>query len=976
MRLTFLRPTAPWANTAKAYSAPQRSKKVSDYQLGTEFEWQNVYFNDLDHVCQELRRRHDEIAIYGIPTTAIDLIGPPQARKTENFEYPDKQVLHVFDLDKWVIPKTIREKIAPKLTDSFSMANLVDEMLRHEGFGILADAEKVVVLTSSMWDLNLLNVHLYVRFSKYVRVEAMREFATALAKVRQRTLFDPAVYKAVQPQFFTAPVCKGFRDPLEGKRIFMVHGEKEVDTDKWQLVVNRALDDAQWSPTASVSDLPAIGNDWMHTLTKFVGDAHGINQPAYRAAAQLVQQVGQQQAKEKINEYARQMHDAVWDALRASGSERGRTKEDKATYTVSRFRQYIQSALEKNFGEPVDELVNTVERAIDSKDLAHLTSSPVISALARLKSSHYAKFIPLEQKIKAEKLLTMGQLNKLLKFGLTIDAESSEADMISAALNNDNREASENIIVDAVLSKYEYYADYVGNKYVAVASDDGSGAYRMLRCTGELSNIFYVDGLEISGNTVSDRFGRKALCKLLGQDLRTVDGVFERRCIGKRIAMENSRIDGGTWLNLGEQVDGSYKTVCISTGGITVHDYKDTPVRWMHGVAPLQLATNEEIEERFGKDATLKEYLADTLPRFISVKDDEYPKLLMWFCSVLANKTNAYIAELTGPTGTGKSSSADLMKDLVDPSGGLLGSGSDRMLIKDASNPDFLSAIEMEWVSILDNVSKLNVNTQDILCAIATGIKHSERVLYTQTIMQRTIRRPLILTALAPVVTRPDLRSRVIGIEITKPDYNLHFLRDWGEEKPFLLAGLLEMTRDTLLLYRNVTQFPSGLNTRDVFLACVYSAMRGFDYVDYRFVHSFRVQEAADMAHDSRFINLLVAFLDHRHDGYIQYLGRDLHPAIRRYAQEYAGKEIGNYVVNMMDTPDSVRGMAWELTKSIDIINRVSTWDVLVDKDPSTKAKRYTFIRKEGVGKGKDMTEEFAELSSEYYPENELAAFL
>ena len=947
MRITFLKPTAPWARTAKTYSAPDRNKKENDYQLGTTFTWESVELDSLAHLHTELTTRRSEIAIYGEPSEELELIGGTCSRKTQNFGYPEAPTLHVFDLDKWDIPDKIFNRIKPRINDPASMERLVNALLRNEGFELLADAEKVIVLTSSMWDLDSLNAHIYVQFDEPVRVEAMREFAVSLAKIRGRVIMDPAIYKSVQPQFFTPPTCKGFKDPLQDYRIFLGKGSTYVRTAAWQKMCRSTIDNADWSVDTKVNTLPPIGKDWYDTIRNHINDENGINAPAYRAAAQMVQALGKAHVDQNLDKYAQQLHDAVWQTLREKHCTRGQSTADQRTYTVSRFQQYLRSALDKEFGEGVDSLLQLVNDAITKRDLDVLTSVPVVTAMAQLKSRHYPRFIGVEKRIKQEGLLNSTQLNKLIKIGVPINGDASASQLMKYTANSDGREAAENIIVDAVLAKYEYIEDNMGNKYVSIPAEDGSGSYRMVRCTGELANIFYVDGLEVSGNSVGDRFGRKALSKLVGQDLRAVGGIFHRVCIGYRIAMESSRIDAPTWLNIGEQSDGTHRAVQISHEGVTLHTYDDARVRWVHGVPPIRLASNEQIEERFGAGKSLKRYLAATLPKFITVSKQEYPKLIMWLVAVLANKTNAYIAELTGPTGTGKSTAADLMKDLVDPSNGLLGSGSDRLLHRDLGSSDFFNTLESEWVSILDNISKISVAQQDILCAVATGIKHSERILYTHSYTQRTIRRPLILTSLAPVVTRPDLRSRVIGIEISKPSYNLNFLRDWEYEKPFVLAALLEMTRDTLKIYNTVDAFPDGLNTRDVFLSCVYSAIEDYDTVDYAYVREFRLREAADMAHDSRFVNLLIAYLSILTEDYVEFRSRDLQPTLRRFAHEYAGKEFGDYVVNMTDTPESARGLTWEMTKNLDIISRVSDWEVEIVHQDYKDGKVFSFTRKD-----------------------------
>ena len=107
MRLTFLRPTAQWATTAKCYNQPNRQGLQSDYNLGKYFTHETEKFSTLQNVATAFRSRENQIAIYGRPTPSLSIIGEEHARRTENFPYPDDQHLHCFDLDKWPVPGAV-----------------------------------------------------------------------------------------------------------------------------------------------------------------------------------------------------------------------------------------------------------------------------------------------------------------------------------------------------------------------------------------------------------------------------------------------------------------------------------------------------------------------------------------------------------------------------------------------------------------------------------------------------------------------------------------------------------------------------------------------------------------------------------------------------------------------------------------------------------------------------------------------------
>jgi len=272
LAITYLRPAESWAKVAKTYTAPSRDAKQSDYNLGSIFNWDHQEYQTLQEFAVDMRSREREFAIYGPPAPGLDLLSDVAARRTVNFPYPEQQRLHIFDIDGWDIPEATLASIKPRLTDQNSMHRLINDMLRIAGFEQLARASKVVVLTSSCWTLDKLYCHIYVAFSEPIRVEALRNFATALSKVKQQKVIDPAIYKAVQPQFFGAPTCLGFADPLDGCRVTYYQGaQDEVDTAEFQVMVNTTLQNAEWNPNTAKTDLPPIGVNWLQTIQDHLG---------------------------------------------------------------------------------------------------------------------------------------------------------------------------------------------------------------------------------------------------------------------------------------------------------------------------------------------------------------------------------------------------------------------------------------------------------------------------------------------------------------------------------------------------------------------------------------------------------------------------------------------------------------------------------------------------------------------------------
>jgi len=181
----------------------------------------------------------------------------------------------------------------------------------------------------------------------------------------------------------------------------------------------------------------------------------------------------------------------------------------------------------------------------------------------------------------------------------------------------------------------------------------------------------------------------------------------------------------------------------------------------------------------------------ETLGEFISLqsKDD---LTLAWAWLVCAARPGAKsypIAALSGLQGTGKSSAARRLQDLIDPSG-VTGRGLPR------EERDLAAAVAARHLVSYDNLSTLPSWLSDALARIATGGGFAARRLHTDADEHLSFAvRPLIVNGIADVLGRADLADRTIRIElappeIRRPDEELD--RRWAEVWPGLLGLLFD----------------------------------------------------------------------------------------------------------------------------------------------------------------------------------------
>ncbi|MBA4264322.1 MAG: hypothetical protein C0453_04510 [Comamonadaceae bacterium] len=129
-------------------------------------------------------------------------------------------------------------------------------------------------------------------------------------------------------------------------------------------------------------------------------------------------------------------------------------------------------------------------------------------------------------------------------------------------------------------------------------------------------------------------------------------------------------------------------------------------------------------------------------------------------------ETTHPVAEYVGPAGSGKSTAAEHDIGMIDPPSkqGLRSSGF--------KAEDIAAVAQQQYVLTMDNVSRLDKTTADTLCMASTGGTLTVRKLYEQSETAALhLLRPVVITAVSPVCTQPDLQNRTLRFEFqAKPD--------------------------------------------------------------------------------------------------------------------------------------------------------------------------------------------------------------
>jgi hypothetical protein len=144
----------------------------------------------------------------------------------------------------------------------------------------------------------------------------------------------------------------------------------------------------------------------------------------------------------------------------------------------------------------------------------------------------------------------------------------------------------------------------------------------------------------------------------------------------------------------------------------------------------------------------------------LNLSDDTYPLLAGWLASCLMPKGAYPLLDLTGEQGTAKTTTARFIKDLIDPSEGGIRAAP-------RNEDDLIIAARGSHVLAFDNLSSVSPALSDALCRLSTGGGLGKRTLYSdaeETILEAM--RPVILTGIEELATRPDLLDRAVLLEL------------------------------------------------------------------------------------------------------------------------------------------------------------------------------------------------------------------
>ena len=201
--------------------------------------------------------------------------------------------------------------------------------------------------------------------------------------------------------------------------------------------------------------------------------------------------------------------------------------------------------------------------------------------------------------------------------------------------------------------------------------------------------------------------------------------------------------EGAYYLDLADE---AWRAVKVTASGWEV--VSEPPVRFIRNRAMKALP----VPQPGGS-------LADLRP-FVNVTDDDWVLVLGWLAASLRPRGPYPMLVLNGEQGSAKSTTARVLRALVDPN-------ATPLRAKPRNEEDLMLAASNSHTLVLDNLSYISHDLSDAMCRISTGGGLSRRKLFTddeEAILN--VVRPMMITGITDMVDRSDLLSRSIVLNL------------------------------------------------------------------------------------------------------------------------------------------------------------------------------------------------------------------
>jgi len=241
-------------------------------------------------------------------------------------------------------------------------------------------------------------------------------------------------------------------------------------------------------------------------------------------------------------------------------------------------------------------------------------------------------------------------------------------------------------------------------------------------------------------------------------------------------------LDRSLYIDLGDK---DWKAVAVNSEGWQVVNQSPARFRRARSMQALPIP-----EQGTGDINLLRPFLN-------TGSENDFQMLVAWLIGCFHPRGPYPILILNGEQGSAKSTTARVLRSLIDPANPVARSAPN-------SEQDLVIAAKHNHVLAFDNLSTIRPMMADAFCRIATGGGFGTRKLHTDADeMLFSATRPCLLNGIPDLATRPDLADRAIVVTLpviqsTERKVEGEFNKALEVAMPRIFAGLLDVISTAL----------------------------------------------------------------------------------------------------------------------------------------------------------------------------------
>lgn len=189
--------------------------------------------------------------------------------------------------------------------------------------------------------------------------------------------------------------------------------------------------------------------------------------------------------------------------------------------------------------------------------------------------------------------------------------------------------------------------------------------------------------------------------------------------------------------------------------------------------------------------------------KLLTIAEEDQLLVMVFLISLFIPGIAHPILAVCGDQGSAKSFLCNIVNRLIDPT-------LTERIIQPKNERDLIQTLRQKYVSVLDNISKIDQRVSDILCQVCTGGGVSYRQLYTdegENIAQ--FRHVVIINSIMLPIVNADLMDRAIILKLQriaqdkrKPEQDLW--DEFNREQPGILGGIFDTIVKAMAIYPTI----------------------------------------------------------------------------------------------------------------------------------------------------------------------------